>query len=108
MMVRQNKWRAARFGLDATLVDSRTHIVKPARQVIRELVERLRPAAEQLECRPYLERVLDVVEKPNWSRRQLDILDQTGDPAEVVRWMTEQSRLTPSGPEGLKSPMDGD
>jgi len=40
-MVRQNRWRAARFGLDASLVDPRTGSKATARDVIKNLVIRL-------------------------------------------------------------------
>ncbi|MFD3618959.1 glutamate--cysteine ligase [Streptomyces sp. NPDC058676] len=39
-------WRAARFGLEGTLVDPETHREAPAPQVVRKLLTRLRPALE--------------------------------------------------------------
>ncbi|PNG21997.1 carboxylate-amine ligase [Streptomyces cahuitamycinicus] len=39
-------WRAARSGLEGTLVDPETHREAPARQVLRKLLVRLRPALE--------------------------------------------------------------
>jgi glutamate---cysteine ligase / carboxylate-amine ligase len=93
MMVRQNKWRAARYGLDAQLVDSSTYELQSARQAVRDLTELVRPAAEELGCDNELDRVLTMTEKPGWSQHQLDLLEKTGDPAEVVRKMIELSRL---------------
>lgn len=93
MMVRQNKWRAARYGLDAQLVQEPTYETKPAREVAQRLVDLLTPEAESLDCLPYLKRINDMADRPTWASRQLDVLSQTGDPAEVVRQMTEQSRL---------------
>ena len=93
MMVRQNKWQAARYGLEAQLVDSNTYTVHPARDVVRELVRELLPTAQDLDCSEQLERVLALAEQPNWSRRQLDILNESHDPAEVVRRMTEHSKI---------------
>jgi carboxylate-amine ligase len=94
MMVRQNKWRAARYGLEAALVEANSYQLQPARRVVQHLVRLLRPAAEQLDCVPYLERVNQIAEQPNWSERQLELFQQTNDAAEVVRQMTSQSRLT--------------
>ena len=93
MMVRQNKWRACRFGMDATLVDPTNRKSYPARQVVRELVERLGPTAEELGCGEALRSVLDMTERPNGAERQLAIHRETGDLAEVVRRMMEISRL---------------
>jgi len=95
MMVRQNKWRATRYGMDAELVDSFTFKAHPARQVVEDLVNLLRPTAEQLECRPYLERLLEIVKGPTWADRQLSLLADTGDAREVVRRMTRSSRISP-------------
>ncbi|WP_055527697.1 carboxylate-amine ligase [Streptomyces graminilatus] len=39
-------WRAARSGLEGTLVDPGTHQEAPAAQVVRKLLDRLRPALE--------------------------------------------------------------
>ncbi|MEV8596220.1 glutamate--cysteine ligase [Streptomyces sp. NPDC052012] len=39
-------WRAARSGLEGTLVDPESHREAPARQVLRKLLVRLRPALE--------------------------------------------------------------
>ena len=50
MMVRQNKWRAARFGTRADLVDSYTFQIQPVSDVVENLVSRLRPMAETLGC----------------------------------------------------------
>ena len=48
-MVRENKWRAARRGLEADIIteDGR---VRPVREAICELVQELRPTAERLGC----------------------------------------------------------
>lgn len=94
MIVQQNKWRAARFGLDAELVDSFTFESRKARDKALELVRELRPTAERLGCLPYLERVNTIATGPTWAERQLEIFRETGDPAEVVRRLCEQSRLT--------------
>ena len=57
------------------------------------MVEELRPLAERLGCQNYLENVLEMTTRPTWAERQLQIYHQTQDPAEVVRRMTERSRL---------------
>jgi carboxylate-amine ligase len=85
MLVQQNKWRACRYGLDAGLVDLDTRETHPARQVVRELVGRLRDNAETLGCLPYLETILDMAEQPTGADRQLAAFEQTGDLADVVR-----------------------
>jgi carboxylate-amine ligase len=92
-IVRQNKWRACRYGLAADLVDPHTLRTVPARQVVRGLVERLRPVAEELGCAGYLASVLDLAGRPTGADLQLAAFEQTGDPAEVVRRMLPLSML---------------
>lgn len=93
MMVRQNKWRASRYGLDAQLVQSPSYKTLPARDAALQLVELLTPTAESLDCLDYLNRIKDMASRPTWASQQLAILAQTNDPTEVVRQMTARSRL---------------
>ncbi len=95
MMVRQNKWRASRFGTKAELVNSYTHRVQTVREVVDWMTGLLRGTAEELDCLSYLEHVQAIAAGPAWSERQVGILKETGDPAEIVRRLTAQSRISP-------------
>jgi carboxylate-amine ligase len=90
-LIRQNKWRACRYGMDARLVDAATHKAEPARDVVHRLVDRLRFRAQQLDCSSYLAKVHDMADQPTGSMRQLQVFQETGDLAEVVRRMMAQS-----------------
>ncbi len=92
-MVRQNKWRAARFGGRAQLVDSYTYEVLPVVAVVTRLVSRLRPVAQELGCERHLEHCIHMAEGPNAAERQLNILNSGAPPEEIVRQMTEASRV---------------
>ena len=63
-LVRENKWRAARYGLDAEIVvDDRGQSVKPIKEAILDLAEDLEPIARKLGCAEELmqvERILEV------------------------------------------------
>ena len=93
MMVRQNKWRASRYGIDAALVDSFTFEQKPVRKHLPNLVSRLRDSATELGCVDELQRVTELAKQPGWASRQLAILHETGDPVEVVRRLTDATRI---------------
>jgi glutamate---cysteine ligase / carboxylate-amine ligase len=86
-LIRQNKWRACRYGMDAKLVDAGTHQAIEARQVVCNLVDRLRGRSQELGCAPFLEIVSGMAERPTGSVRQLRIFDETQNLAEVVRRM---------------------
>jgi carboxylate-amine ligase len=50
MLIEENKWRAARHGLDADLIDLERDTERPARDAIGALLELARPAAKRLGC----------------------------------------------------------
>jgi carboxylate-amine ligase len=56
-VVRENKWRAARHGLDADIVVDEKGTVRPVRQAITDLVEDLEPTARRLGCEAELDGV---------------------------------------------------
>jgi carboxylate-amine ligase len=61
-IVRENKWRAARYGLDAEIVTDVHGTVRPVRQAIADLAEDLAPVARRLGCAAELDtigRILD-------------------------------------------------
>lgn len=61
-IVGQNKWRAARYGLDAEIIIDEGGGLAPLRETIAELVEELTPVARRLGCEKELDhtrRILD-------------------------------------------------
>jgi len=95
MMVRQNKWRACRFATKAQIVNSYTYKIQTVSETVRHLIEKLSPTAESLGCLDYLNDVQRIADSPSWASQQREILAETGDPAEIVKRMTAQSRLSP-------------
>ena len=90
MMVQQNKWRATRFGAAAQLVNSDDNEQYSVTESVTQLVERLRPVAEKLNCSDELESALTIPARTG-AEQQLAIFGETGDKAEVVRRMIEQN-----------------
>lgn len=56
----ENKWRAARYGLDALVIADRDVREVDVREDLATLVEMLRPVANELGCAQALERVLSI------------------------------------------------
>jgi carboxylate-amine ligase len=101
MMVRQNKWRAARYGGKAQLVDAFKYHVQSVEEVVTGLVDILRPTADELGCTEYLQHCRAMAAGPTWADRQLALADRTGSLEEVVRQLTRQSRITPPPAEAV-------
>lgn len=72
-ILRENKWRAGRHGLEADLIVDDEGGIRPARNEIRDLVERLTPTAEQLDCAAELAGVLAIVDGGASYQRQRDV-----------------------------------
>lgn len=94
MMVRQNKWRAARFGTSARLVNSFTFDVETVPEMTKRLVTKLAPLAKRLQCADQLEHCNVIANRPSWASQQRKLLQETGSAAEMVRILTDGSRLS--------------
>jgi carboxylate-amine ligase len=106
LMVRQNRWRACRFGLDAELVDPITMEAQPARGAAGALIRRLEATSIRLGCRRQLGHALEMIVRPTGSERQLLLYEEVGDLAEVVRRMAARSRLS-AEPNGFSGRVGG-
>ena len=95
MMVRQNKWRACRFGTNAQLVNSFTYEVEPVPKVTEALIRRMAPQASELGCAEHLEYIQEMAEASDNASRQKALLAETGNVQEMVRQLTLESRLSP-------------
>jgi carboxylate-amine ligase len=84
-VVRENKWRAARFGLDAEIIVGENDEVVPLRTSLEELVQDLRPVAERLGCADELSRVGLVLETgASYQRQRAVAAGSNGDLNAVV------------------------
>jgi carboxylate-amine ligase len=104
LMVRQNRWRAYRSGLGATLVDPRSLEARPAREAAGRLVDGLRDTAEELGCAGQLDLARELVERPNGAERQLELLEEYGELAPVVQALSAASRLSPEPTASRRAP----
>ncbi|HSV65161.1 MAG TPA: glutamate--cysteine ligase [Mycobacteriales bacterium] len=77
-VVRENKWRAARYGLDADLVVDRFGTLKPVRAALTELVEDLVPVARRLGCLDELYRIPHIIEVGASYQRQRRVAQANG------------------------------
>jgi carboxylate-amine ligase len=82
-IVRENKWRAARHGIDAKLVMDDKGTLSPVRTEVRQLVEELAPVASRLGCDDDLQYAHVMAERPSYMR-QRDIVQAGGSLVDVV------------------------
>jgi len=83
-VVRENKWKAARYGLDADIIVDGEGTLRPVREELVELVGQLAPIASGLGCADELASVLDVVAEGPSARRQREVVAAGGTMIDVV------------------------
>ena len=96
MMVRQNKWRAARYGSTARLVNARDYRVRSVSEIACNMVDLLRDAAVDLGCESELLYVREIARGQDCAQQQRDILRVTRDPRQVVKQLSDRARISPS------------
>lgn len=83
-LVRENKWRAARYGLDAKIVVDNIRTLRPVRDALLGLVEELMPTAKRLGCLDELGAIETILDRGASYQRQRERFAQTGDMRDVV------------------------
>jgi glutamate---cysteine ligase / carboxylate-amine ligase len=91
LFIDENKWRAARYGLDADLVDPANDTERPARDAIRELLELARLPGRSLDCRDELEEAERILERGNGADDQRRVHEERGSLLGVAQWLAEQT-----------------
>lgn len=82
--VAENKWRGARYGLEAEIITSRATDEALVTDELFSLVDALLPTATSLGCEKELQLVPEIIERGAGYQRQRDIFKATGDWRAVV------------------------
>jgi len=93
-LIEENKWRAARYGIDGRLIDFGRRTEVAMRDLALELLEFVDDVADELGSRKALEYVQTIVTDGTSADRQLQVYRETGDLRAVVRWLVEETRAS--------------
>jgi carboxylate-amine ligase len=91
--VRENRWLAGRYGTEATLIvegDDGEVRRRPVAELVRELVDELRPIAADLGSEPWLDEVLVILERGSGTQRQRAVVDAGGTLHDVVQHLASE------------------
>jgi glutamate---cysteine ligase / carboxylate-amine ligase len=92
-LVRENKWRAARYGLDAEIVVDNSGSVRPVKAAINDLIEDLLPIAHRLECADELQSISRLMEHgASYQRQRAVAAAHGGDLVPVVDSLLAEMR----------------
>lgn len=98
-IVRENKWRAARRGLDADIITDNRGGHAPLRQEIERLIEEVTPHARELGCYDELQDVRTILRDGASYERQRRVYAETGSLEAIVRTLAREMRADVLGPE---------
>jgi carboxylate-amine ligase len=87
----ENRWLAARHGLEAELLDDAGGTRRGVREITYELLEELRPHARELSCADQLDDVEDLLRAGNGALRQQMVFEANRDLHELMREIVERT-----------------
>lgn len=93
-LIEENRWRAARYGLDGKMIDFGKTMELPTRQLIRELLEMVGEEIEELGTRAAIQPIEAMLVHGTSADRQLRVFDATeGDFKAVVDHLIAESKI---------------
>jgi carboxylate-amine ligase len=91
-LIEENKWRAARWGIDGKLVDFGKRREVPMRDLAIELLEIVDDVLDELGSRREVDYVRKILADGTSADRQLRVFHETGDLRAVVRSVVDETR----------------
>ncbi|HTS26531.1 MAG TPA: carboxylate-amine ligase [Bryobacteraceae bacterium] len=90
-LIMENKWRAARYGLDGKMIDFGKQTEVPARDLIGEIMAFVDDVVDELGSRQEISYIWRILEHGNGASRQLRVFNETRDLKRVVDYMIEET-----------------
>ena len=92
-LINENKWRAARYGIDGTLIDFGKEQEVETKVLIHELVDFVDDVVDGLGCRNEVENLFNMLKEGTGADRQLAIFEKTGDLKDVVDYIVNETNI---------------
>ena len=90
-LIMENKWRAARYGLDGKLIDFGKRTEVPLRDLMMEYLELIDDVVDELGSRKELEYIHTMLRDGSGADRQLRVFQETGDLKKVVDYIIQET-----------------
>jgi carboxylate-amine ligase len=91
-LIEENKWRAARYGLDGKLIDFGRRAEVPMRELAVELLQFIDDVVDDLGSRGAIEYIHTVLREGTSADHQLEVYRKTGDLRAVVKHLIQETR----------------
>jgi len=93
-LIEENKWRAARYGIEGKMIDFGREAEVPMRELMLELMEFIDDVVDDLGSRSATEYIHTILNEGTSAERQLRVYQQTGDLKDVVRHLVMETRAS--------------
>ncbi len=93
-LIMENKWRAARYGLDGKLIDFGRRTEVPMRDLVEEYLAFVDDVVDELGSREAINGIRKIVANGNGADRQLRVFKETGDLTKVVDYIIDQTETS--------------
>lgn len=90
-LINENKWRAARYGIDGKMIDFGKQAEVNTRALILELLDFVDDVVDDLGCRDDLAYIHQILDHGTGSDRQLAVYQQKNSLVDVVDYITSQT-----------------
>ncbi|WP_419801850.1 carboxylate-amine ligase [Mucilaginibacter sp.] len=90
-LINENKWRAARYGIDGKMIDFGKEMEVNTRALILELLDFVDDVVDELGCRQDLQYIHTILENGTGADRQLAVYAQKNSFEDVVDYITAQT-----------------
>jgi carboxylate-amine ligase len=92
-LIMENKWRAARYGINGKMIDFGKQIQVPVRELILEYLKFVDDVVDELGSREEIEYVHQIMEMGTGADRQIRVFEETGDLKKVVDFIIEETEV---------------
>jgi glutamate---cysteine ligase / carboxylate-amine ligase len=93
MLINENKWRAARYGIHSKLIDFGKQEEVEYKLLVAELLEFIDDVVDELGSRKEIDYIHQILEMGTGADRQLAVFEQTGDMNAVVDYIVQETRV---------------
>jgi glutamate---cysteine ligase / carboxylate-amine ligase len=93
-LIEENKWRAARYGIEGKLIDFGREAEVPMRELMYELLELIDDVVDELGSRSAIDYIHTILNEGTSAERQLRVYQQTGNLKDVVRHLVAETRAS--------------
>ena len=91
-LIMENKWRAARYGLDGKLIDFGKEKEVPTRELMLEYLEFVDDVVDELDSREEVDYIRTILERGTGADRQFKVFEETKDLKKVVDYMVSETQ----------------